>query len=77
MNVKERGLIDNHQSGKGRIVHMVNPLAASGLASAKRPDAPALGADTDGILTDAGFDLEEIERLRAQGILGQPKGLKT
>tara|TARA_R110000787_G_scaffold248041_2_gene353596 strand:- start:5703 stop:6938 length:1236 start_codon:yes stop_codon:yes gene_type:complete len=76
-NVKERGLIDNHQSGKGRIVHMVNPLAASGLASAKRPDAPALGADTDGILTDAGFDLEEIERLRAQGILGQPKGLKT
>jgi len=47
---------------------LTNPLRGEGLPLAGRP-APALGADTDAVLADAGFAREEIARLRANGVI--------
>jgi crotonobetainyl-CoA:carnitine CoA-transferase CaiB-like acyl-CoA transferase len=47
---------------------LTNPLRGEGLPLAGRP-APALGADTDAVLADAGFAREEIARLRADGVI--------
>tara|TARA_R110000868_G_scaffold73791_1_gene213617 strand:- start:8019 stop:9254 length:1236 start_codon:yes stop_codon:yes gene_type:complete len=72
-NVTARGLIDVHASGQSRIVHMVNPLASSGLARATRTDAPSLGGDTETVLADLGYEAEEIAGLRSKGVLGPSK----
>jgi crotonobetainyl-CoA:carnitine CoA-transferase CaiB-like acyl-CoA transferase len=47
---------------------LTNPLRGAGLPRRGRP-APALGADTDAVLADAGFAADEIARLRTQGIV--------
>ena len=47
---------------------LTNPLRGEGLPLAGRP-APALGADTDAVLAEAGFAREEIARLRAAGVV--------
>jgi crotonobetainyl-CoA:carnitine CoA-transferase CaiB-like acyl-CoA transferase len=47
---------------------LTNPLRGEGLPLAGRP-APALGADTDAVLAEAGFAREEIVRLRAAGVV--------
>jgi crotonobetainyl-CoA:carnitine CoA-transferase CaiB-like acyl-CoA transferase len=43
-------------------------LRGEGLPRAGRL-APALGADTDAVLADAGFTPAEIARLRATGVI--------
>jgi succinate---hydroxymethylglutarate CoA-transferase len=47
---------------------LTNPLRGEGLPLAGRP-APALGADTDAVLAEAGFARAEIARLRAAGVV--------
>jgi crotonobetainyl-CoA:carnitine CoA-transferase CaiB-like acyl-CoA transferase len=52
-------------------LRQARPAARFGLtpASIRRP-APLLGADTDAVLAEAGFDRDEIESLRAGGVVG-------
>jgi len=47
---------------------LTNPLRGEGLPLRGRP-APALGADTDAVLADAGYAGDEIARLRAEGVV--------
>jgi crotonobetainyl-CoA:carnitine CoA-transferase CaiB-like acyl-CoA transferase len=47
---------------------LTNPLRGEGLPLIGRP-APALGADTDAVLADAGFTPAEIARLRDAGVI--------
>jgi crotonobetainyl-CoA:carnitine CoA-transferase CaiB-like acyl-CoA transferase len=47
---------------------LTNPLRGEGLPLAGR-FAPALGADTDAVLAEAGFAREEIARLHADGVI--------
>jgi crotonobetainyl-CoA:carnitine CoA-transferase CaiB-like acyl-CoA transferase len=54
--------------GTKPITLLTNPVRGEGLPLAGRP-APALGADTDAVLAEAGFAREEIARLRAAGVL--------
>jgi len=48
---------------------LASPVHLAGVQSPRRP-APALGADTDAVLTEAGFEPEELARLRQAGVLG-------
>jgi crotonobetainyl-CoA:carnitine CoA-transferase CaiB-like acyl-CoA transferase len=54
--------------GGAPLALLTNPLRGAGLPLAGRP-APALGADTDAVLAEAGFSREEIARLRAEGVV--------
>jgi crotonobetainyl-CoA:carnitine CoA-transferase CaiB-like acyl-CoA transferase len=54
--------------GGAPLALLTNPLRGEGLPLAGRP-APALGADTDAVLAEAGFSREEIARLRAEGVV--------
>jgi crotonobetainyl-CoA:carnitine CoA-transferase CaiB-like acyl-CoA transferase len=54
--------------GAAPLALLTNPVRGEGLPLAGRP-APALGADTDAVLADAGFGRDEIARLRAAGII--------
>jgi crotonobetainyl-CoA:carnitine CoA-transferase CaiB-like acyl-CoA transferase len=54
--------------GTKPITLLTNPVRGEGLPLAGRP-APALGADTDAVLAQAGFARDEIARLRAAGVL--------
>ncbi len=54
--------------GAAPIALLTNPLRGEGLPLAGRP-APALGADTDAVLAEAGFARDEIARLRAGGVI--------
>jgi crotonobetainyl-CoA:carnitine CoA-transferase CaiB-like acyl-CoA transferase len=47
---------------------LTNPFRGDGLPLPGRP-APVLGADTEAVLAAAGFAREEIERLRAGGVI--------
>jgi crotonobetainyl-CoA:carnitine CoA-transferase CaiB-like acyl-CoA transferase len=47
---------------------LTNPMRGEGLPLRGRP-APALGADTDAVLADAGYGRDEIARLRADGVI--------
>ena len=66
--VVDRGLIaySNHPT-EGRIPHLVNPLARSGLATAPYREAPALGADGDSVLDELGYSEAERQSLRQSG----------
>ena len=54
--------------GTKPITLLTNPVRGEGLPLAGRP-APALGADTDAVLAEAGFGRDEIARLRAGGVI--------
>jgi crotonobetainyl-CoA:carnitine CoA-transferase CaiB-like acyl-CoA transferase len=54
--------------GAAPLALLTNPLRGEGLPLAGRP-APALGADTDAVLAEAGFARDEISRLRAAGVV--------
>ncbi len=54
--------------GGAPLALLTNPLRGEGLPLAGRP-APALGADTDAVLADAGFTPAEIAHLRAVGVV--------
>jgi len=59
-------------SGSGARV-LANPLrvggAAGDAATLARTDPPALGADSDAVLTEAGFTPDEIASLRTDGVI--------
>jgi crotonobetainyl-CoA:carnitine CoA-transferase CaiB-like acyl-CoA transferase len=54
--------------GTKPITLLTNPVRGEGLPLAGRP-APALGADTEDVLAEAGFARDEIARLRAGGVI--------
>ncbi|MCC6535480.1 MAG: CoA transferase [Burkholderiales bacterium] len=51
---------------EGRIAHLVNPLARSGLCRREHDPAPTLGQHTAEILAELGYSREEIDALRAK-----------
>jgi crotonobetainyl-CoA:carnitine CoA-transferase CaiB-like acyl-CoA transferase len=54
--------------GAKPITLLTSPVRGAGLPLAGRP-APALGADTDAVLAEAGFARDEIARLRSAGVI--------
>jgi crotonobetainyl-CoA:carnitine CoA-transferase CaiB-like acyl-CoA transferase len=54
---------------EGRIAHFVNPLARAGLSSARRTPAPDLAQHSVEILSEHGYSDEDIDRLRAAGVI--------
>jgi crotonobetainyl-CoA:carnitine CoA-transferase CaiB-like acyl-CoA transferase len=46
-----------------------SPIRVDGARAAARA-APALGADTEAVLTEAGFSAAEMAGLRASGVIG-------
>jgi CoA:oxalate CoA-transferase len=54
---------------EGRIPHLVNPLARAGLSRAQHDPAPDLGQHSAQILTELGYAAQQIDRLRASGVI--------
>lgn len=55
----------------GRIVQPISPTRLAGEpGDATLPLAPALGADTDEVLAEAGLDARRVAELRAGGVIG-------
>ncbi len=54
--------------GEQRLV--ASPLNFGGLPKRVRSAAPEVGADTDAVLREAGYDTAEIAALRVQGVVG-------
>jgi alpha-methylacyl-CoA racemase len=54
---------------EGRIPQLVNPLARAGLSRARHDPAPDLGEHSGEILAELGYSVQEIERLRALGVI--------
>ena len=68
--VAARGLINEiDHPVEGKMQHLVNPLALSGLARAAHAPAPDLGEHTDAILREHGYDAAAIAALRAAGAI--------
>jgi crotonobetainyl-CoA:carnitine CoA-transferase CaiB-like acyl-CoA transferase len=62
-------------SGAGRVVHThtaLLPLSMGGQRLPVRRPPPALGADTEALLTTLGYSLGAIEALCAAGVVGRP-----
>jgi crotonobetainyl-CoA:carnitine CoA-transferase CaiB-like acyl-CoA transferase len=67
--VRERGMIETLHTPDGAAVTMLaNPVRSSVPTRPSTP-APALGADTDAVLAEAGFAPAEIAALRAAGVV--------
>jgi succinate---hydroxymethylglutarate CoA-transferase len=67
--LRERGMIETLRTEDGAAVQVLaTPVRSSLPAQPSRP-APALGADTDAVLAEAGFSAAEIAALRARGII--------
>jgi crotonobetainyl-CoA:carnitine CoA-transferase CaiB-like acyl-CoA transferase len=67
--VRERGMIETLRTPAGAAIAMLaNPVRGS-LPGRLATPAPALGADTDSLLREAGFAAAEIAALRAKGIV--------
>ncbi len=65
-NVKARGLVNFIDSpAEGRIPHLVNPIARSGVGIPEHRPAPSLGQHTDEVLAEFGYSAAEIAKLRA------------
>jgi succinate--hydroxymethylglutarate CoA-transferase len=68
--VAERGSIQDFAYPDGRSARLIaNPIRGGGTAWPRRA-APALGADTDALLAEIGYDAARIARLRAEGAVG-------
>jgi crotonobetainyl-CoA:carnitine CoA-transferase CaiB-like acyl-CoA transferase len=67
--LRERGMIETLRTEEGAAVRVLaSPVRSSVAALPSRP-APALGADTDAVLAEAGFGADEIAALRAHGTI--------
>lgn len=62
-------LVEIDHPVEGRIPHLTNPLARSGLATAAPAPAPTLGADANAILRELAFTDAEIAAFRAAGTI--------
>lgn len=68
--VRHRGMaLRLPQSGGVDVPQVANPLKLSTTPVDYRRAPPALGADTDAILAELGYDSERITRLRATGVI--------
>lgn len=67
--VAERGLLSSVTLPDGAAARFVrNPIRISGTEPPAQP-APAMGADTDAVLTELGMDRQEIDALRTRGVI--------
>ena len=68
--VAERQSVRDFKYPDGRTAKMIaNPIRSPGTEWPQRA-APALGADTDALLKEIGYDAARIAKLRAQGVVG-------
>jgi succinate---hydroxymethylglutarate CoA-transferase len=68
--VAERASIQAFEYPDGRKARLIaNPIRSAG-AEWPRRAAPALGADTDALLAEVGYDAARIARLRKEGVVG-------
>ena len=68
--VAERGAIQDFAYPDGRTAKLIaSPIRSPGTEWPRRA-APALGADTDALLGEIGYDAARIARLRAGGVVG-------
>ena len=68
--VVERQSVRDFAYPDGRTAKMIaNPIRSPGTEWPQRA-APALGADTDALLKEIGYDAARIAKLRAQGVVG-------
>ncbi|HZM34461.1 MAG TPA: CoA transferase, partial [Burkholderiales bacterium] len=68
--VAERGSIQDFTYPDGRVARLIaNPIRDPRTEWPRRA-APGLGADTDALLREIGYDPARIARLRAQGVVG-------
>ncbi|MDJ0789118.1 MAG: CoA transferase [Myxococcota bacterium] len=65
-----RTVFELPHSGAGKVRLMRNPVRYAETPTNVRREPPALGADTDEVLREAGYDDAGIEALRAKGALG-------
>ena len=64
-------LVEVEHPGAHRPLTIANtPIRMSRTPGGVRRRAPLIGEDTDRILSDFGFDLDEVEALRAAGVIG-------
>ena len=67
--LRERGSLRDYERDAGMPVRMVAMPILAGDEALPRRAAPALGADTEAVLRDAGFSSGAIRELRAEGIV--------
>lgn len=67
--VHRRLRLDLERPEGGTVPQVANPLKLSTTPVDYRRAPPALGADTDAILAELGYDSERITRLRAAGVI--------
>ena len=60
--------LDDADAGARQVVS--SPFAFEGLAKVPAGPAPALGADTEAVLTEVGYGADDLVRLRAAGAFG-------
>jgi crotonobetainyl-CoA:carnitine CoA-transferase CaiB-like acyl-CoA transferase len=65
-----RGMLAEYEhAALGRVRSVATPLHLGGYAPDYRP-GPLLGADTDALLAELGYDAGEVAELRASGAFG-------
>jgi crotonobetainyl-CoA:carnitine CoA-transferase CaiB-like acyl-CoA transferase len=57
-------------SGEGEVTSVREPFQLSFISEAERRAAPALGHDTESVLTELGLSASDIESMRAAGAIG-------
>jgi len=67
--VRDRGMIETLHTQDGAAVTLLASPVRSSLPARTATPAPALGADSDAVLAEAGFAPEEIAALRAAGVV--------
>jgi crotonobetainyl-CoA:carnitine CoA-transferase CaiB-like acyl-CoA transferase len=67
--IHARGMVETLRNAEGAEVTLLANPVRSTLAARPSSPAPALGADTDAVLAEAGFDAAEIATLRDAGVV--------
>ena len=70
-HLRARGIVTEGRDADGTALDVVRtPIHLDGSAPEIRVPAPSIGADTDDVLEEIGFDDAEISRLHADGVVG-------
>ncbi len=73
--VRERGMVvEFEQPGLGKVRQIGSPVKLSGTPALDPRPAPAIGADTADVLSEAGFSQAEVEALIESGAAAGPAG---
>ncbi len=73
--VRERGMVvEFEQPGAGTVRQIANPVKLSGTPALEPRPAPAIGADTAAVLSEAGLSEADIEALIESGAAAGPGG---